>query len=125
MVPYIDRTPFRMLDVQGIVEISFIAFILLLSDGWFSCSEHVTRNYYYSSAVVAVAKFIGFRLGTRGRDSVLQFASSLVDDEDLRRRLYVKVRRVCRGKDDRARCEMFIINWARQRLKFENKVRTR
>ncbi|XP_078338073.1 uncharacterized protein LOC111133637 isoform X1 [Crassostrea virginica] len=88
VVPYIDRTPFRMLDVQ----------------------------------VVAVAKFIGFRLGTRGRDSVLQFASSLVDDEDLRRRLYVKVRRVCRGKDDRARCEMFIINWARQRLKFENKV---
>lgn len=114
-----------MLDVQGIVEISFIAALMEVFLFSSSKSEHVTRNYYYSSTVVALAKFIGFRLGTRGRDSVLQFASSLVDDEDLRRRLYVKVRRVCRGKDDRARCEMFIINWARQRLKFENKVRTR
>lgn len=72
--------------------------------------------------MIALAKYIGFRLSALGRDSVLQFASSLVEDEALRRRLYVKVRRVCRGKDDAARCEMFIINWARQRLKFENKV---
>lgn len=73
--------------------------------------------------MIALAKYIGFRLSALGRDSVLQFANSLVEDEALRRRLYVKVRRVCRGKDDAARCEMFIINWARQRLKFENKVR--
>ncbi|XP_061163086.1 uncharacterized protein LOC133172252 [Saccostrea echinata] len=72
--------------------------------------------------VIALAKYIGYRVGPLGRDSVLRFAQSLVDDVDLRRRLYVKVRRVCRGKDDRARCEMFIINWARQRLKFEDKV---
>lgn len=90
----------------------------------FKISNPVCSNgYKISFTVIALAKYIGFRLSALGRDSVLQFANSLVEDEALRRRLYVKVRRVCRGKDDAARCEMFIINWARQRLKFENKVR--